>query len=60
MKSNNPSGYREDKTFPDNVFVCVRVYVCGFFWGGGGERKRAYSGEKKVTERIPHLTWEWY
>lgn len=36
MKSNNPSSYR-DKSFTDNVFLCVRVYVCGWgFFGGEG------------------------
>lgn len=45
MKSNDPPSYGE-KTFPDNVCVCARVYmcVCGV-WGLGGGAPKVGGGK---------------
>lgn len=58
MKSNNPSSYGEDKTFPDSV-ECARPHV-GIFSSGGRVLPVGVGGRKKLQESIPHLTWEWY
>lgn len=51
MKSNNPSSYGEDKTFPDRV-ECARPHV-GFFSSGG--RVLPVGGAEKVTGEYSSL-----
>lgn len=53
MKSNDPPSYGE-KTFPDNVCVCARVYmcVCGVWGFGGGHLKwggKSYGADSSLV-----------